>query len=153
MDEDGPQDGDAGINTLKINEKFAQRHEYNERRKILEKNKDRIYEASESSSSSEEDSDAELLNPTVEKKFLQLVEAIRRNDPQLKQSDKPLFDDDDFNDSKAKKNSDKRKAMTLKDQIRKHTLKKMDKGSDDSNSDSEDGSNSSRQDEFYKASN
>ena len=97
MDEDGPHDGDAGINTLKINEKFAQRHEYNERRKILEKNKDRIYEASESSSSSEEDSDAELLNPTVEKKFLQLVEAIRRNDPQLKQSDKPLFDDDDFN--------------------------------------------------------
>ena len=102
--------------------------------------------ASESSSSSEEDSDAELLNPQVEAKFLQLVEAIRRNDPTLKESDKPHFDDKDFDDVKrgdsTAADGRKTKAMTLKDQIRKHTLKKMDKGSD-KDSESDDGSESS----------
>ena len=102
--------------------------------------------ASDSSSSSEEDSDAELLNPQVEAKFLQLVEAIRRNDPTLKESDKPHFDDKDFDDVKRGDSSAadgrKTKAMTLKDQIRKHTLKKMDKGSD-KDSESDDGSESS----------
>ena len=52
------------------------------------------------SSSSEDDSDAELLNPVVEQKFLQALTAIRTNDPKLK-TDKPLFDDADFEDQNA----------------------------------------------------
>ena len=112
--------------------------------------------ASDSSSSSEEDSDAELLNPQVEAKFLQIVEAIRRNDPKLKESDKPLFDDEDFEDvkkgnSSAAADGSKIKAMTLKDQIRKHTLKKMDKESDkDSESDNDSESSDGEQDNSKK---
>ena len=84
---------DAGFDTLKINEKFAERFEYNERRKLLEKGKlkygDTLNEGGdgESSSSSEDDSEAELLNPTVEKKFMEVLTAIRTNDPKLKQTD------------------------------------------------------------------
>ncbi len=80
---------------MKINDAFAQRYEYNERRKLLEKGKlkygDKLLgdgnegeDGEASSSSSEDDSDAELLNPTVEKKFLQVMTAIRTNDPKLK---------------------------------------------------------------------
>ena len=86
-------------NTLKINSAFAERYEYNERRKLLEKGKlkygDKLMssgrdgaleegELESESSSSEDDSEAELLNPTVEKKFLQVMAAIRANDPKLK---------------------------------------------------------------------
>ena len=95
LDFDGPED--AGFDTLKINEKFKARYEHNERRKELEKGKlkhgdllnlDARQESE--SSSSEDDSDAELLNPTVEKKFLATLTAIRNNDPKLKE-DKPVF--------------------------------------------------------------
>ena len=72
-------------------------------------------EDQESSSSSEEDSDAELLNPTVEKKFLQLMEAIRTNDPKLTATDKPHFDDADFDEQKGVKSKQSKPLMTLKD--------------------------------------
>ena len=120
-----------GFDTLKINKDFASRFEHNAKRKFLEKGKakygkdlDAPFSSSESSSS-EDDSDAELLNPRVEKKFLEVLTAIRTNDPKLKKTDKPLFEDADFeSDGKTeKKKTDK--AFTLKDQIRTDALKKM----------------------------
>lgn len=91
-----------------------------------------------SSSSSDEDSDAELLNPTVEKKFIEVINAIRTNDPTLKQSDKPLFDDADFIDESGslKNTAGAKSKFTLKDQIRKHALKKL-KKADQSGSESD----------------
>jgi len=136
---DGAQK-DEGFDTLKINKNFADRFEHNAKRNEKErlqlkygKNQE---DASDSSSSSEEDSDAELLNPTIEKKFIEVIHAIRTNDPKLTKSDKPLFDDDDFDDDKGKnKNTVSAKSkFTLKDQIRKHTLQKLD--NDQSASDS-----------------
>ena len=110
-----------GFDTLKVNEKFKERYEYNQRRTLLEQGKlkygDKVLNAPdapevEESSSSDDDSDAELLNPRVEKKFLEVLSAIRSNDPKLL-VDKPLFDDDDFDESKGRKTSTKK--MTLKD--------------------------------------
>ena len=40
--------------------------------------------ASDESSSSEDDSEAELLNPRVEAKFIEVLTAIRTNDPKIK---------------------------------------------------------------------
>ena len=151
-------------NTLKINSAFAERYEYNERRKLLEKGKlkygDKLMssgrdgaleegELESESSSSEDDSEAELLNPTVEKKFLQVMAAIRANDPKLKNQETNFFDDKDFEKGSGGKvwagESEGRlakrdKKMTLKDQIREQTLKKMGKDSESSDSGSEDDS-------------
>ena len=124
-----------GNDTLKVNERFKARYEHNERRKLLEKGKmkygDALNDQSPQSSSSEDDSEAELLNPKVEKKFLQVLTAIKNNDPMLKNTEKPIFDDDDFNTAQ-EKHEKKGKAFTLKDQIRKEALKKMKTDSDDS---------------------
>ena len=66
-----------------------------------------------------------------------MLSAIRSNDPKLK-VDKPLFNDEDFDETKGRKES--KKKLTLKDQIRKDALRKMAKesDSDDSNSDDDD---------------
>lgn len=146
---DGAQK-EEGFDTLKINKNFADRFEHNAKRKEKERlqlkyGKNQVNassSASESSSSSEEDSDAELLNPTIEKKFIEVINAIRTNDPKLKKSDKPLFDDKDFDDGKDnnKNNESAKSKFTLKDQIRKHALKKLD--NDQSASDSDSGADS-----------
>ena len=141
--------------TLKINNAFAERYEYSERRKLLEKGKlkygdnlDAGKSADEDeSSSSEDDSDAELLNPTVEKKFLEVMTAIRKNDPKLKMAETNFFDDEDFDadgDQRRTNEGKNSKRMTLKDQIREDALKKMDKDSgsssdEDSEEDEEEG--------------
>ena len=65
--------------------------------------------------------------------------AIRNNDPKLRNTEKPIFKDEDFEDGAGTRK--KEKAFTLKDQIRKEALKKMsdsdeiEDDSDDSDSD------------------
>ncbi len=139
--------GDEGeqnnFDTLNVNEAFKARFEHNERRKHLERGKnmfgENLEDVQDHSSSSDDDSDAELLNPNVDIKILQVLNAIKNNDPKLKE-EKPLFNDEDFEEGKGKSKG-KTKAFTLKDQIRTHTLKKMDKeGSSSSDSDDEDNS-------------
>ena len=88
-----------------------------------------------------------MLNPTIEKKFIEVLNAIRTNDPKLTANEKNLFDDADFDDAEgdllgARKKKSADKPLTLKDQIRKHTLKKMHKdhqsGSESGSDDDED---------------
>ena len=114
--------GEEAFDDFKINEAFKARYEHNERRKLLEKGKLKYGDAlngqpESESSSSEDDSDAELLNPQVEKKFLEVLTAIRNNDPKLKEVEKPIFEDNDF-EKGGKGERKKDKAFTLKDQIR-----------------------------------
>lgn len=114
-------ENDEDFNSFKINTAFAERFEHNQRRKLLEQGKlkygDRLNDdkssQSDESSSSEDDSDAELLNPKIEQKFLQVLTAIRTNDPKLK-TDKPLFSDDDF-EEKGGQQKETSKPLTLKD--------------------------------------
>ena len=125
LDSDSNHSPSPQGDTLKINNAFAERYEYNERRKLLEKGKlkygnnlDQADQDPDESSSSEDDSDAELLNPTVEKKFLEVMTAIRQNDPKLKSAETKFFDDQDFESGKKSGEGDGLKKMTLKDQIR-----------------------------------
>ena len=74
------------------------------------------------------------------------MEAIRTNDPKLTATDKPHFDDADFDEQKGVKSKQSKPLMTLKDQIRKHTLKKMDKKGDQS--DDSDGESSGSEDDL-----
>jgi len=83
-------------------------------------------EVSESeSSSSSDDSEAKFVNPKFEKKFLEVMTAIRESNPKVltKTGDNSigehLWKDDDFEyteaDNKADKKKDKKDKMTLKD--------------------------------------
>ena len=72
-DSDSAAEQNGIDDTLKVNEAFKSRYEYNERRKLLEMGKNKFGAALDvdgklevESSSSEDDSDAELLNPRVE---------------------------------------------------------------------------------------
>ena len=81
--------------SFSINTDFAKKYEHNERRKLLEKAKEKYGEKalldsaedeSDQSSSEEEDDDGELINPKFEKKFLETMRMIRENDPKLKET-------------------------------------------------------------------
>jgi len=115
LSDSGSQNGN---DTLKVNETFKAKFEHEERRKHLERGKNMYGELLDqnlepASSSSEDDSDAELLNPRVEQKFLEVLTAIRNNDPNLKKVVEPIFEDEDFDRGAGLKK--KQKAFTLKD--------------------------------------
>ena len=145
-----------GNTDFKINEDFAKKYEYQERRKALEKGKKKfgkeVFDAAvfsrengeeyDESSSSEDDSEAELLNPKVETKFLEVLTAIRNNDPKLKETKTNLFNDEDF---EVNQKETKEKSFTLKDQIRSEVLKKMNKGEGSESSDDSDSSSDNEQ--------
>ena len=131
-----------------INEEFAKRFEHNKRREILQKGQQKYGKlltedgAESSSSSDDEDSEGELINQTVEKKFLEVLSAIRAKDPKLKEiaENDCVFKDEDFEAQEQQASKPKKdKAMFLKDQIRQRALKKIDQesASGDSSSDSE----------------
>ena len=135
-----------------INEEFAKRFEHNKRREILQKGQQKYGKLltgdnmESSSSSDDEDSEGELINQTVEKKFIEVLAAIRTNDPKLKQiaEDDCIFKDEDFQEKEVKTQK-KDKGMTLKDQIRERALKKLDKEEDESSQESSDSENESVQ--------
>ena len=141
-----------GNTDFKINEDFAKKYEYQERRKALEKGKKKfgkeVFDAAvfskeneveydSESSSSEDDSEAELLNPKLETKFLEVLTAIRNNDPKLKETKTNLFNDEDF---EVNQKEAKEKSFTLKDQIRSEVLKKMNKNEGSESSEDSDSS-------------
>jgi protein KRI1 len=84
-----------------INTEFAKRFEHNKRRELLDKAKEKYGEKAlldlgdddqeESEEEEEEDDEGELINATVEKKFLETIAMIRSNDPKLKQTQGELF--------------------------------------------------------------
>jgi protein KRI1 len=74
---------------------------------------EKLEDVKSESSSSDDDSDAELLNPLVDKKIFEVLNAIKNNDPKLLKEEKPLFDDEDFEKGQSREKS--AKAFTLKD--------------------------------------
>ena len=135
-------DEDAADHGFKVNEEFAKRFDHNKRREMLDRAKDKYGENLDlldeaSSSSSEDDSEAELINPRFEAKFFKLLTDIRKNNPQLKE-EKEVFSDNDFEVSGDEEGAgEKKEKFTLKDQIRERAVQKIKKG-DISASDSED---------------
>lgn len=127
---------------LTINENFARKFEYNKRRQLLEQGRlkygDLIEgdeQSSESKSSSSDDSDGELVNAKFEKKFFEVITAIRAGDPSVltKTGDntvgESLWKDEDFEESSDEKLIQKKdQKVTLKDQIRSDALKKIKAG-------------------------
>lgn len=126
-------DGDQP-DTLKVNEQFKAKFEHNKRRQLLEQGRlkygDLVEAESSESSSESEDSQGDLVQPKFEKKFLEVITAIRAGDKSIltKTGDSTIigehvFGDDDFELPTGKVKGDKR--LTLKDQIRKDAKSKM----------------------------
>lgn len=117
---------------FKINEKFAQKFEHNKRRQLMDKAEQKfgkeVLEASSEESSEDEDEDADLLNPKVEKKFIEMLTMIKKNDPKLKEINE-IFKDEDF-EEEASKNK-KGKVITYKDQVRQDVLDREEDQSSD----------------------
>lgn len=133
---------DALPDKLTINENFAKKFEYNKRRQLLEQGRLKYgdllegdEQSSESESSSSDDSAGELVNAKFEKKFFEVITAIRAGDPSVltKTGDnavgEPLWKDEDFEESSDEKLIEKKdRKVTLKDQIRTDALKKIKAG-------------------------
>jgi len=114
---------------LTINENFAKKFEYNKRRQLLEQGRLKYgdllegdEQSSDSESSSSDDSDGELVNAKFEKKFFEVITAIRAGDPSVltKTGDnavgEPLWKDEDFEESSDEKLIEKKdRKVTLKD--------------------------------------
>ena len=113
---------------LQINEDFKRKFEYNKRRQLLEQGKLKYGDllsdenpSEESESSSSDDSDGELVNPRFERKFMEVITAIRVGDPSVltKTGDsniigEPVFKDEDF-EEESESVEVKPKKVTLKD--------------------------------------
>ena len=91
--------------TFKINENFKSKYEHNERRRLLDQGKLKygdLLKGDESeddeSESSSEDSQGDLINEKVERKFMETLVAIRQKDKKVieKAKEEALFKDEDF---------------------------------------------------------
>lgn len=127
FEDDEPEQA-GSLEKLNVNEDFKRKFEYNKRRQLLEQGKlkygdliegDASEEESESSSS--DDSEGELVNPRFERKFMEVITAIRDGDPSVltKTGDsniigEPVFKDEDFEDD-SESVEVKPKKVTLKD--------------------------------------
>lgn len=114
------------INTLKINEDFKKRFEYNEKRKILEKAKEKygkdllIQSENEDDDDESEDSEAELINKQVMNKFLKTIIALDEGPTKAKElvnNKESVFSEEDF---KIEKSSKQKLGFTVKDAILKY---------------------------------
>ncbi len=125
--DDEPQQANS-FEKLNINEDFKRKFEYNKRRQLLEQGKLKYGDLvegevseEESESSSSDDSEGELVNPRFERKFMEVITAIRAGDPSVltKTGDSNIigelvFKDEDFEDG-SESAEVKPKKVTLKD--------------------------------------
>ena len=111
---------DDDINKLNINEKFKNKFEHEQKRKILDQVKEKygkkaLLSDTSSSESESEDSEAELVNRNVLEKFVNVYTDLKsKNKKEILKSDKDFFEDKDFEVKEKKSNKPE---YTIKDAI------------------------------------
>ncbi|KAK9449884.1 KRI1-like family C-terminal-domain-containing protein [Limtongia smithiae] len=117
--------------TLTVNEDYKKRFEHNKEREELHRLQEKfkkgdLDETDEDSSSSEdEDEDAELLTDDIDNRILQVVEAIRKNDPKIVKNANVRFFDDVNNATEDSSKEKKDKPVFLKDYHRMSLLNQL----------------------------
>ncbi|KAK9374344.1 KRI1-like family C-terminal-domain-containing protein [Lipomyces chichibuensis] len=138
-DEDDDKDEEL---TLTINEAYKKRFDHNKEREELQRLQEKFNRGEldgddeESSSSEEEDEEADLLTEDIDQRIVEVVNALRRNDPNIiKNSNVKFFDDiDTTTNDKMKKD----KPVYLRDYHRMHLLNELpDHAPDINNADGE----------------
>jgi len=129
-------DSDAEEEKLQVNEKFAEAYEARKRKQALDKAKEQGLDdlSGDESSSSDEDSDAELLTKKLSMQVAQTIHAIRSKDPSI-YSDKTSFFDEDSDSEEdeeqaAERQRKKKKPYLLKDHLRDEVLASAKQGDD-----------------------
>jgi len=87
------EDDDVETN-LNVNEDFKKWYEHNEWRKLIEKSSTMKIDEEEDESS--DDEEAELINETVEWKFLETIAKIWEGDKEFIHWEENVFKDEDF---------------------------------------------------------
>lgn len=118
------------VGELKLNEDYAKSYnkwrEKEELQKLKDKYGDDVTLDSSSSSSESEDEDAEELTPTLEKKFLETLSALKSKDPKIYDKDIVFFEPTgDVEGEPMKEKQKKEKPMFLKDYKRKLIVEKQ----------------------------
>uniref|UniRef100_A0A224YWZ4 Protein KRI1 homolog n=1 Tax=Rhipicephalus zambeziensis TaxID=60191 RepID=A0A224YWZ4_9ACAR len=119
------------VGELKLNEDYAKNYNQWREKEELQKLKDKYGEDvtldSSSSSSESEDEDAEELTPTLEKKFLETLSALKSKDPKIYDKDTVFFEPTGHagEGEPVKEKQKKEKPMFLKDYKRKLIVEKQ----------------------------
>ncbi|XP_037527142.1 protein KRI1 homolog [Rhipicephalus sanguineus] len=118
------------VGELKLNKDYAKSYnkwrEKEELQKLKDKYGDDVTLDSSSSSSESEDEDAEELTPTLEKKFLETLSALKSKDPKIYDKDIVFFEPTgDVEGEPMKEKQKKEKPMFLKDYKRKLIVEKQ----------------------------
>jgi len=121
------EEGVEDENVLKINENYAKKFDEIKRREAIEKAKLKYGEnyffknSDEDSEQESEDSEAELVNDRVLEKFVETIVKLQDDDKvkELVQTDKPIFEEEDFAETNNERSKKKEKAFTVKDALLK----------------------------------
>ncbi|XP_075161308.1 protein KRI1 homolog [Haematobia irritans] len=136
---------------INTNESYAKSYNYLRKKELLQKFKEKGFEASDSESSSEESSeDDEVLDPTFDQEFLSTLASLKSKDPKIYDKNTKFFekvnknienvpDVDGDSNAKSGRKEKKLKPVTLKDYERKIILEKGGKFVDDCDDDDEPG--------------
>lgn len=109
-------------NILHINKDYAEKFDYLKRKEAIEKAKqkygeDYFFKEEEESDQESEDSNAELINDRILEKFVDTIVKLQ-DDEKVKEfvnTDKPIFEEEDFKVTNKNKSNTKEKAFTIKD--------------------------------------
>ncbi|KAK9242173.1 KRI1-like family C-terminal-domain-containing protein [Lipomyces tetrasporus] len=140
-DDDEDDDGKDDEITLTINEAYKKRFDHNKEREELQRLQEKVKRGelgdddAESSTSEEEDEEADLLTDDIDRRIIEVVEALRRNDPTVvKNPDARFFEDIETpTNDKAKKD----KPVYLRDYHRMNLLNELGDNAPDANADGE----------------
>ncbi|KAF2826218.1 Krr1-domain-containing protein [Ophiobolus disseminans] len=131
-DSDDSDEGEAH-GTLKVNEEYANRFEYNKKREEKHRRKalqDPAEDSEDSEEGVEEDDAAELLDETLDDEVNATLRALRAKDPRIYNKEVKFYHEAD-GDSKETNGTEKDKSMTLRQFHTKNLLEGNFTGEDD----------------------
>ena len=146
------EEDEDSMNKLNINEEYAERFKHNEKRKVMEKNRNKYgitlrknIENEENESDDEispaesEDSEGELDNEIVRDKFINTLLELKdeKETKKLLENKTPIFTDDDFKEKRIKihtKEENEKINYGIKDAILDNKNEESENGENDSNS-------------------
>ncbi|KAK9322790.1 KRI1-like family C-terminal-domain-containing protein [Lipomyces orientalis] len=140
-DDDEDDDGKDDEITLTINEAYKKRFDHNKEREELQRLQEKVKRGElgdddeESSTSEEEDEEADLLTDDIDRRITEVVEALRRNDPNVVKNPDARFFDDIETPTNDKDKKDK--PVYLRDYHRMNLLNELGDNAPDASADGE----------------
>ena len=111
---------------LEVNKEFAEQYESRKRKQALQKAKEqgKLDVDSDEETSSEEDSDADILTPRLDLKIAKTIQAIREKDPKIYDRENRFFEEeeDEEDEAPSTRKEKTRKPYKIADHLRDEVL-------------------------------